>query len=94
MPNTPEERLTASYTVDAQPDRDAQHVGGIQKRSDDAAGAFHRWRPADGLGNARRVARLEKSIWAEVKIDPDVGQAKQGAGREGDGAVLVVGVEA
>lgn len=94
MPNTPEERLASSNTVNTQPDRDAQHVGGIQKRSDDAAGAFNCWRPADRLGDACRIPRLEKSIWAEVKVDPDVGEAKQRAGRKGNGPVLVVGVEA
>lgn len=94
MPNTPEECLTPSNTVNAQPDRDAQHVGGVQKRSDDATGAFNCWRPANRLGDACWVPRLEKSIWAEVKVNPDVGEAKQGAGCEGDGPILVVGIEA
>lgn len=94
MTDAPEECLAPSNTVNAQPDGDAQHVSGIQKRSDDAAGPFHCWRPANRLGDAYWIPRLEESIWAEVKVNADVGEAKQGAGGKGDGTVLVIGIEA
>lgn len=73
MPDTPEECLAPSYTVNTKPDWDAEHMGGVQKCSDDTAAAFHCRRPTNCIGNAYWISRLEHSIWAEVKVDADVG---------------------
>lgn len=77
MSHTPKEGLAASHAINTQPDRNTQHVSRVQKRGDDAAATFHRWRPADGLGNEIWVPRFEQPVWSEMKIDAGIGETKQ-----------------
>lgn len=94
MPHAPEEGLAARDAVHPQADGYAQRVGRVQERGDDAAAPPHGRGLAEGLRDAGWVAGVELPVGAEVEVDADVGEGQQGAGCEGDGAVLVVRVEA
>lgn len=66
----------------------------VEKRRDNAITRLHAGTPEERLCHELRVPRLEVPVGPDVEVDPHVGEAEEGAGGEGDGPVLVVGVEA
>lgn len=94
MPYTPEIRLAPRHAVNTQPHRDAQRVNRIQKRRDNAITRLHPRAAEERPCHELRVPRLEVPVGPDVEVYADVGETEEGAGREGDGPVLVVWVEA
>lgn len=62
MPHAPKEGLAARHALDAQPNRNAEHMSCVQQRSNDAVAALDAGAGCDGITDARWVSRLERSI--------------------------------
>jgi hypothetical protein len=67
MSHAPEEGLTASYMVNTQTHGDAEGVGCVDERWNEAVGSFWAWRATECCGYDYGVAGLEATMRTEIQ---------------------------